>query len=70
MVNKVQLHLIINEYLNKVLEDLSNTLGRTKSDLVKEAIILLGSKYDYFLTKKENPETKIIKAIRKLDRNF
>jgi len=72
MSDKVQIHLVINKTLNKILEDLSSMLGRTKSDLIKEAIILLGQKYSFF-TKEETerdkePEKRIFKAIRKLNK--
>ena len=70
MQDKIQVHLVINKYLNDILENLSNTLGRTKSDLMKEAIILLANKYEYFLNQKETPETRIMKAITKLNREF
>ena len=70
MQDKIQVHLVINKYLNDILENLSNTLGRTKSDLMKEAIILLANKYEYFLNEKETPETRIMKAITKLNREF
>lgn len=70
MQDRIQIHLVINKYLNDILENLSNTLGRTKSDLMKEAIILLANKYEYFLNEKETPETRIMKAITKLNREF
>ncbi|RKX63981.1 MAG: hypothetical protein DRP34_00525 [Thermodesulfobacteriota bacterium] len=68
MQEKIQVHLVINKHLNSILENLSNTLGRTKSDLIKEAIILLADRYNFF-SKNETPEAKIMKAIRNLTKS-
>lgn len=47
--NKLQLHILISQNLFINLNKLSFYLGRSKSDLIRESIVLLFEKYHNIL---------------------
>jgi len=51
-----QLHLNLSLEINSRLTELSKKLGRTKSDLVKEGILLILDKYKDFF---DNDKSKV-----------
>jgi len=49
-----QLHIFISQELDSKLQQLAKKLGRTKSDLAKEGILLILEKYSSYLDNSDN----------------